>query len=1482
MKPKSVLIPSVAVLAVVLLSFVMLPNQQPAKQVFNGILEDLLRNLKTASEMQPEDRLYLHLDKPFYKPGEDIWFTAYIRDGETMKKSSKSDIVYVDLINPKGSVEKTLSLIAENGMAKGDFHIEDYAAGGLYKLKARTTWQGNENQPAHFGKEIQVQKVVLPRLKMKLDFMKKAYGAGDEVAAELSLQDNTNKPLANYNFRYVVNLNGAQIHKGNNTTGNKGEAMVKFNLPEELTTNDGLLNVMINYQGQTESISRSVPIVLNNIKLGLYPEGGDLVAGLSGRVAFKAINEFGKPADIEGVVVNNEGKEVTTFSSYHQGMGAFDLTPKSDETYTIKITKPIGVSQTFEVPEVMKRGYGLKVRRVTKDQIYLTINSTEEEELNIITVIRGKSYFATKVAAKKGENSFNIPVKDMPMGVAQITLFDSKGIERAERLAMVNRDKQLNIEVSTDKEKYQPREKVNMTVKITDERGMPMPGNVSLSVVDDQLLTFADDKSSNILSWLLMEADIKEKVEEPNFYFDKDEEKAELALDYLLMTSGWRRFTWEQIRKQTVPSIVMQGERAILQGKVMDGNRNNRPFAKAKVQVGDKVTYTDENGYYEIEGYLYEGPTVLNISAKGYETRGVGIYGYSRSYNAILYRKVPKVLEKVDRLAKRAMPNRPTAANIPVPVEDDMILDVDMVDIEEEVEPVPEMMPEPEPEVFNNIPKNAVPPPPPVVEEVADEKVEEDLDDIMAGEELFEAEKKALKDVRMDKKKMKENFDMPAKKPIAPQNTAYFRAREFAMPLYEENVMPEVRSDFRSTVYWNGNLELNTKGKATISFYNSDAVTSFKVTAEGISDDGLVGRTEYKYFTQMPFSLSAKMPVEVVTHDVVKIPLTLVNNTNRTLSGDLELTIPKGIQPIGKLPTTVSLNAGQAMTKYLEFNVIEKSEADQFAVRFKSKGFNDAISQDLTIIPKGFPVELSYSGDAMDKSYKVSIEGAVENSMEAFLTAYPSSVSEILSGLEGMLRQPYGCFEQTSSSTYPNILVLKYLQETNQANPQVTTKAKSLIAMGYNRLAGFESPSGGFEWFGGDPGHEGLTAYGLMEFIDMQKVYDGVSQEMIARTTDWLLSKRDGTGQFARNPRALHYFGLTDQSTMSIYITWALTEAAIDGLQKEIDFAYKTAMDTKNPYQLGLAANILFNTGDNKRGKEVLEHLMSIQLENGAWEAGEKFRTAPGSGGVSLRVETAALAAKAMMKSGTAHILSLKKCVNFIKSQRSGYGNFGSTNATVLALRALIDYAVFTKRTDEPGTIEIYVNKKKVLEQSYEKGVEEAIVVNGIEEYLKDGDQAITVKYSGTSQPLPYSIAVNYSKFIPNSAKECVVNLSTKLASKNIKVGETVRLTTELTNTTAEGQPMTMAIVGLPAGLSPQPWQLKELLEKKQVDFYEVIGNNVVFYYRQMAPSEEKTIHLDLKADIAGTYQAPASSAYLYYTDEHKHWTALDKVVITP
>jgi hypothetical protein len=135
---------------------------------------------------------------------------------------------------------------------------------------------------------------------------------------------------------------------------------------------------------------------------------------------------------------------------------------------------------------------------------------------------------------------------------------------------------------------------------------------------------------------------------------------------------------------------------------------------------------------------------------------------------------------------------------------------------------------------------------------------------------------------------------------------------------------------------------------------------------------------------------------------------------------------------------------------------------------------------------------------------------------------------------------------------------------------------------------------------------------------------------------------------------------------------------------------------------------------------------------------------------------------------------------------------------------------------------------------------------------------------------------VSYRTTQPNSQDECPLRLSTKLAAENVKAGETVGLTVELANTSGQGQPMSVAVVGLPAGLEPRHDQLKELKEAGRYDYYEVKGRELVFYWRSLGPDvkddQRIVMNLDLVAEIPGQYEGPASRAYLYYTAEQKQW----------
>ena len=1441
----------------------------------NEFIRSIKTKLSAYQQKLPEDRLYVQFDKPFYEPGDNIWFATFVRDGQTMKASNKSDIVHVEFLNPKGTIEKSINIIAKNGVAAGDFVLDAEALGGMYKVRAYTNWMKNEGNDNVFEKEVQVQDVVLPNLKMKLDFEKKAFGAGDEVIAKLELNTNENKPLSNYKIKFVANLNGQQIVAKADETDENGMRYIKFDLPKELKTNDGLLNVMIDYNGLTESISRSIPILLNKIKFTAFPEGGDLVTGLESNVAFRALNEFDKAADIEGIVINEKGTEVASLTSFHMGMGSFKFTPQPNEKYSVKITKPEGISETFALPKPMERGYVMNVDNSKPGELTVNVNTSETETLSLIAQVRGKIYYSTEIVTKKGSNKIVFPTSNFPIGVSQITLFDSKDVPRAERLAFVNKDKQLTIAVETDKEKYLPREKVKMTVTVKDERGIPMPANLSMSVVNDQLISFADDKSGNILSQLLLQQDIKEKVEEPAFYFNEKEPKADKALDYLLLTAGWRRFTWEKLMNDNIPAVAYLGERAIISGTVIDAS-TGKVLTNAKIKINNGSEYeTDENGKFIFNKVDLSSPVTLTYSASGYSpqsqyiqnyNQGIVAYLYNNNYYNQMYKTVPtSTSSRVDIDEMVAMPAEAPMGGSGESVKFRGVRNLEQVE-----------MNAPKVKEKNNKKSKSVEsfaaqvgPKDDANKPMAENKRDKNqLADIMVASKSIDARSARFAALDSEQEDQQQ------------QNIqTYYRARQFAAPVYDKNETVETRTDFRNTIYWNPNVEIDKSGTKTIEFYASDDITSFRTTVEGIASDGTVGRTEKNFFTQLPFAMTTKIPVEVATEDIVSIPLTLKNNTDKPLGGALTITSPDGLKAIIDVPTAQIIMPGKAKTIYLDYKVLDKIGYGEFTISFRACGLGDAFTQKIKIAPKGFPVTASFSGQDMEKNFSFETNKVVNGSFKMSFTAYPNVVNDLMKGVEGILSEPYGCFEQTSCTAYPNAMVLDYLKSTDSKDSKTIARATDLLDRGYKRLTTFEAKDKGYEWFGASPAHEGLTAYGIMEFVDMKKAGADVDQKMLSRTAEWLMSHKDGKGGFQREGHAYHDFGRISNDILNAYTVYALAEADYTDIKKEYETSYKKAMEIKDPYMLAMMANASYKLNETAKGNEAMDALIAKQAKDGSWTGTTHSITY--SQGQSLTIETTSLSILAILKTPGKNANAMQNAVKYLVGARSGSGVFSSTQGTILALKALTEYAKSSKKANEDGTVEVYVDGKKVAEKSYKAGDKGAIVIEGMEEFVKgEGKHDVKVKYVGVKTPLPYSVSATWNTTLPVSDAVCAIDLKTKLATKTANVGETVRMTATITNKKNEEVPSTMAIIGIPAGFTVQPWQLKELQEKKVFDYYEIVGNNIAVYYRGMDAKSVKTINLDLKAEMPGEYDAPASSAYLYYTNEFKTWSGMDKVTI--
>ena len=1395
------------------------------------------------------ERIYVHTDKTLYQSGETLWFSAYLRSDSNLSALTPSQIMYVELVSPKGSTEQTLSLIVRKGVAQGDFSFLPDAVGGIYKLRAYTSHQKNDGKPYIFEKEITLQKVVLPRVLQTLTFTQKSYKANDNVMADFSLKNLKNEAITSQKLDIVVRLNNEIYKKLSTTTDAQGTAKIGFSLPQKLDSNDGLLNISYTINGNTESISRAIPIVLGNYVVRFFPEGGDMVVGLPCKIAFAAVNEFGKPAEISGIIRNQKGETLANIQSFHDGMGSFELTPTLNQSYNLRLGE-----QTFELPQALKNGYAMQVLKQQNNQINVKVAATLKGEMHLLAQMRGKVCFTKSFTQKTGAN-INIPTKNLPTGVLHITLFDAKNIERAERLVFVSSENGLNISVKPNKKQYQPREKVTLSILTTDNNGLPIDAQLSMAVVDAKNLSFADDKQGTILSKLLLEPDVTGEVYEPNFYFDKKEPKAAQALDNLLLTQGWRRFTWQQmLQADTSQFAQFLTEKAVIEATVYGENGEPEPNAKITVSSTKKQYITDKKGAFRITDLLLYEPDTLHIKTqKGLETTEV-VYGY---YPMSIY------INRVFPMA--AMMRGGVELQMAAGAVDEMAGEVaENVMMNNEIMPVenaPNM-----PNEFNldaKVQNNGA-----IEDQVMMKPAPPQMAKKLNG--LDDARQEPQADVLMKR------LWMPPQ-PM-PQAVTYYRSREFAAPMYDQPQTDVERKDFRSTIFWKGNIETDRKGKAEVSFYNADVLSNFAVTTEGICSQGNVARNETDFSVFKSLGLDCKLPVAMSFGDQFSIPILISNNTDKSLQGTLKISAPKAFSSLVFEPN-ISIEPKSTKTIYLTGSVAKNIVGKQLlGVSFGTEnGIEDRFLQEIDIAAKGFPVNLAFSGSEKTANYDLKLSQPIAGSLRVQVAAYPTALSDLLAGIESILQEPSGCFEQTSSSTYPNIMVLDYLRETNANNPSAEKKALQLIENGYGKLTSFETAEKGYEWFGGTPAHEALSAYGLMEFVDMSKVFGGVSSQMVERTANWLLDRKDNAGGFKQSAQALDDFGRADKDITNAYIVWSLSEAGYNHeITQQLEAAYQNALTNPDAYVLGLVANALLNTSD-ERAESLVLRLVAMQNQDGSFSS--KRHSITYTQGTGLKTETTSLAVMACIKSTQKRMETIEKATKFIVTQRQAMGGFGNTQTTIMALKALTAYAKFAKRTQESGDMIVSIDGTQVGKAHFDADQQGEIVVKNLEQFLGTNNK-ITVKFENCKDALPYTLSVRYNTEMPQSSEKCAIEITTKLSQNNAKLGETVRLSATIVNKTEKGQPMTLAIVGIPAGLSAQPWQLKELQDKKVFDFYEITPDAVVFYYRQMKPQEQKKVNLDLKTEFAGTYQAQASSAYLYYTTDYKSWAQGTQITI--
>ncbi len=370
-----------------------------------------------------------------------------------------------------------------------------------------------------------------------------------------------------------------------------------------------------------ETPSKAKPIkkektAKDDFDVSFFPEGGNLPEGVMCQVAFKALNKKGYPETIAGMVVDENGSEIVSTKTLHAGMGVFSYIPEQGKRYTLKCRNANGLEKSFKLPAVDAQAYSLTALR-RNNRLQISIRKAihqPDRPCYLLAHCRGLILYFAAWDLNKEVVSF--AEEQLPAGVIQFVLFDEEMNPISERLVFNKHLDDTEVTLHTDKDVYGLRENIHTSLSVTNAEDAPLAGHLSVAVTDDKDL--AVDASTTILSSLLLTSELKGYIENPAYYL-QDTHYATTALDYLMMTHGWRRYNVPEVVKGNLayPSIPHQASQEIT-GRVTSLMRS-KPVTQSAISVlvnGDFAsTVTDEKGEFSFQNFEYPDSTSYFIQA---------------------------------------------------------------------------------------------------------------------------------------------------------------------------------------------------------------------------------------------------------------------------------------------------------------------------------------------------------------------------------------------------------------------------------------------------------------------------------------------------------------------------------------------------------------------------------------------------------------------------------------------------------------------------------------------------------------------------------------------------------------------------------------------------------------------------------------------------------------------------------------------------
>ncbi|RZL50979.1 MAG: TonB-dependent receptor [Pedobacter sp.] len=641
-----------------------------------------------------------------------------------------------------------------------------------------------------------------------------------------------------------------------------------------------------------------------DIDLQFFPEGGNLIKGIRSKVGVKAVLANGIGANLSGFIFNENKEKVAVFTTTHAGMGVFALLPSSTAKHTAIVRLEDGTEKTFNLPPIIESGHALAINNVGENFVVRIASSTDliaAKEVLVVAQTNGVIYASFSAKTDQPIISANIPKKNFPTGIAQFTLFTAEGKPLAERLVFVNHDDALKIEIAVNGNPS-TKKKSELNLAVTDLTANPIDGNFSVSVVDVSKVPVIEDEETTILSNLLLTSELKGYIEKPNYYFNKSIVDREQNLDNLLLTQGWRRFTWTDILASKEPDITFRPELTYeISGKIT--GQYNKPLPKASVSLISTTpglflkidTLSDSKGNFVFDRLDIPDSSSFLIQSKLKENKDVKIYitpppnvkpynGLGSSVNINNYLQTTKqqfqelaknnmlkgngillnAVEIKTKLVPKSPLNTPNSKNASGSA-DHVITEImlkDAINIFSPFYKSPGVMIK-NGMIYRTRASKSFTNNPPMLLIVDGVQINQILmpDFIQSinptdleGIEILTSDyntsvlgPEASGGVVYITTKSGPSKSAASTNIARIKNAGFVTAKQFYVPNYDDPKINQQMLDLRSTIYWNPNVITDEKGQAAFNFFNASTPGDYRVTVEGMDAFGNIGRKVYTY-----------------------------------------------------------------------------------------------------------------------------------------------------------------------------------------------------------------------------------------------------------------------------------------------------------------------------------------------------------------------------------------------------------------------------------------------------------------------------------------------------------------------------------------------------------------------------------------------------------------------------------------------------------